>query len=65
MPNEIGGQDTDADHIGLRGNVSVDPQFVSRVAGSRDLRLMESSPVIDAGENSAASSARVYSCLGA
>jgi hypothetical protein len=55
-PGEIGGQKDDADYIGVAGNFSGDPMFVSTLPGSRNLRLQGGSPAIEAGDNTQASS---------
>ena len=57
IPNNIGGAIGDGDVIGLNGNISVDPQFVSRVPGSRNLNILAGSAVIDAGDNTTAMAA--------
>jgi hypothetical protein len=54
-PSEVGGDKTDPDYIGLDGNISVDPMFVSTTPGSQDFRLQTGSPAIDAGDNAYAS----------
>jgi parallel beta-helix repeat protein len=54
-PGEVGGDKTDTDYIGLNGNISVDPLFVSTTPGSEDYRLQSGSPAIDAGNNADAS----------
>ena len=54
QPNDVGGDHFDADYIGIDGNISSDPQYVSRVPGARDLQLTLASPAIDAGNNAAA-----------
>ncbi len=51
LPNNIDGAIDDADVIGIDGNISVDPEFVSRVPGARDLHIMGTSGVVDAGDN--------------
>ena len=50
-PNNIGGAFNSGDFIGIDGNVSVDPQFVSRIPGNRDLRLLSTSAAIDIGDD--------------
>ena len=55
-PENVAGTKTDADYIGIDGNISDDPQFVSRAVGNRDLRLKPVSPVIDIGDNAEAAS---------
>jgi parallel beta-helix repeat protein len=52
-PDNVGGQFDDQDVIGLAGNVSVNPVFVSRQPGARDLRLGAASPLIDTGDDAA------------
>jgi hypothetical protein len=56
IPMDIGGQFSDDDYIGINGNISADPEFVSRVPGNRDLQLLGTSPAIDAGDDTAATS---------
>jgi len=51
VPNNVDGEFDDADVIGFAGNVSVDPGFVSRVPGARDLRLTAASPLVDVGDD--------------
>jgi len=53
QPNNVGGGTVDTDYIGVDGNISSDPQYVSRVPGARDLQLTAASPVIDIGDNAA------------
>lgn len=53
-PTDVGGDRVDGDYIGIAGNLSADPMFVSRIPGNRDLRLLGASPVIDQGDNAAA-----------
>ncbi len=55
IPNEVQGRFDLAEFLLLEGNLSVDPAFLSRVPGSRDLRLIAASPVIDVGFNTATS----------
>jgi hypothetical protein len=55
QPSDIGGARSDSYYIGLYGNLSVDPMFVSRIPGNRDLHLLAGSPVIDQGDNARAS----------
>jgi len=50
-PTQVAGAKTDAQVIGVNGNVNVNPSYVSRQAGNRNLRLQSGSPVIDAGDN--------------
>lgn len=50
-PQQVGGSKTDADYIGVSGNVSLDPAFVSRTVGSRNYHLLASSPVKEIGDN--------------
>ena len=52
-PDNVGGAFDDADVIGLAGNLSLDPAFVSRQPGARDLRLSASSPLVDVGDDAA------------
>jgi len=54
-PQNIGGEKSDAEYIGSEGNLSLDPRFASRIAESRDLRLLPDSPLIDAGHGTIAS----------
>ena len=49
QPNQVGGDYIDSDYIGILGNISEDPSFISRTPGDRNLRLRAGSPVIDAG----------------
>jgi len=49
QPNQIGGNFIDSDYIGILGNISGDPLFISRVPGNRNLRLRAGSAVIDEG----------------
>ena len=51
MPDDLGGTVEEATVIGVAGNISVDPLFVSRNPGARDLHLLPASGVIDAGDN--------------
>ncbi len=53
-PQNVGGEKTDADYIGVSGNLSVDPGFVSRDPATRDLHLQPGSPVTDAGDDAQA-----------
>ncbi|MDH3785712.1 MAG: thrombospondin type 3 repeat-containing protein, partial [Acidobacteriota bacterium] len=55
IPNNIDGDVTDVDHIGLDGNISADPAFLSRIPGNRDLRLDITSGVIDQGDDTGVS----------
>ncbi|HEX4824836.1 MAG TPA: right-handed parallel beta-helix repeat-containing protein [Candidatus Polarisedimenticolaceae bacterium] len=50
-PTDIAGAKTDADYIGVNGNVSVDPLYVNRAATPPDLHLQAASPVLEAGTN--------------
>ena len=52
VPNNVDGDFGDDHLIGVFGNVSVDPMFLSRIPGNRDLHLHPSSPVIDIGDDS-------------
>ncbi len=56
VPDNVGGDKSDGDYVGVDGNVSVDPQFVSRDAATRDLSLQDGSPLIETGDNAFASS---------
>jgi hypothetical protein len=47
-PDDVSGDTTELARLET-GNLSVDPQFVSRSAGARDLRLAPTSPLIDRG----------------
>ena len=51
-PTNVGGAKVDADYIGVNGNVSVDPQYVNRTGTPPDYHLLQTSPVIEAGDNS-------------
>jgi hypothetical protein len=51
VPNNVGGGKEDADYMGVDGNISQDPLFLSRIPGNRDLRLAANSPAIDRGDN--------------
>jgi len=51
LPTNVGGSKTDADYIGLDGNISVDPSFLNRTQGSRDYHLLASSSAIDVGDD--------------
>ena len=53
-PTNVGGSKTDANYIGLLGNVSVDPLYVNRTAVPPDYHLLPASPVIEAGDNTVA-----------
>ena len=55
LPDEVGGGFDINDYVGIDGNISLDPEFVSRVPGARDLHLLETSPAVEAGDNSQAS----------
>src|SRR5262249_49782992 len=50
-PTNVAGSKTDADYIGVNGNVSVDPLYVNRSVDPPDLHLQAASPVIEAGTN--------------
>lgn len=56
QPNDVGGDHIDADYIGVDSNISLDPQYVSRVPGARDLQLTSASPAIEAGDSTATTS---------
>jgi hypothetical protein len=49
-PTNVGGAKNDANYVGVDGTVSIVPSFVSRVAGSRDYRLLGASALIDVGD---------------
>jgi hypothetical protein len=57
VPNNIDGSLTDGDVIGFDGNLTVDPVFISRVPGARDMHVAPGSAIIDAGDNVAAAAA--------
>ena len=50
-PNQVAGAKTDAQVIGVSGNINANPNYVSRQAGSRNLRVQGGSPAIDTGDN--------------
>ncbi len=50
-PNQVAGAKTDAQVIGVNGNVNANPNYVSRQAGNRNLRVQAGSPAIDSGDN--------------
>jgi hypothetical protein len=50
-PTQVGGAKTDAQVIGVNGNTSADPLYVSRQAGNRNLRVLPGSPAVDSGDN--------------
>ena len=52
-PTNVDGSKTDASYIGVNGKVSVDPLYVNRNAVPADYHLLSTSPVIDAGDNTA------------
>ena len=53
-PTNVAGSKTDADYIGVNGNVSIDPGYVNRNGTPPDFHLLSTSPVIEAGDNTAA-----------
>ena len=53
-PENVAGTKTDADYIGLNGNISADPQFSDLASG--DFHVLAGSPVVDAGDNADAPS---------
>jgi hypothetical protein len=55
-PGNIAGAKTDANYIGLNGNVSVNPAYTAPLATPPNYRLLPGSPVIDVGDNSVAQS---------
>jgi len=62
LPDDVGGDFGEEDYIGIDGNVSLDPHFVSRLPPGRNLQLQETSPVIDIGRNDEAAA---FDLLGA
>ncbi|HJQ98860.1 MAG TPA: choice-of-anchor Q domain-containing protein [Candidatus Polarisedimenticolaceae bacterium] len=50
-PGNIAGSKTDANYIGLNGNVSVNPVYTDPLATPPNYRLQLGSPVIEAGDN--------------
>jgi hypothetical protein len=50
-PTQVAGAKTDAQVIGVNGNINANPNYVSRVAGNRNLRLQPGSVAIDNGIN--------------
>ena len=50
-PTNVGGSKVDADYIGVNGNVSNDPLYVNRTGTPPDYHLLQTSPVIEAGDN--------------
>ncbi len=55
QPNDVGGDMWEPDYFGIDGNINVDPAFISRIPGNRDLQLSPASGVIDMGRNDEAS----------
>jgi len=55
QPTNVGGDMWDGDYLGIDGNLSVDPEFISRIPGNRDLQLAGTSGIIDMGRNDEAS----------
>ena len=53
-PGNIAGAKTDANYIGLNGNVSINPAYTAPLATPPNYRLQPGSPVIDAGDNAVA-----------
>jgi hypothetical protein len=51
--NNVGGARTDADYIGINGNISANPQYVNSNAVPPDYNLLQTSPAVDAGDNAA------------
>ena len=49
LPENVAGDKTDADYIGLNGNIEADPLFVSRDVATRNLRLQSTSSAIGVG----------------
>src|SRR6185369_12653960 len=54
IPNNVSGTRTDASYVGVNGNVSVDPRFISRAPVTLNLRLLATSALIDAGDDTEA-----------
>jgi Thrombospondin type 3 repeat len=54
VPDDLGGTVDEATTIGVAGNISADPRFISRSPGTRNLHLLPTSGAIDVGTNSAA-----------
>jgi len=50
-PTHVAGSKIDGQVIGVNGNFSADPLYVSRQAGNRNLRVQPGSPAIDVGDN--------------
>jgi hypothetical protein len=59
-PTNVAGSKTDADYIGVNGGISVDPLYVNRNGVPPNYRLLPNSPVIEAGDNTVATSATDY-----
>ena len=53
-PTNVGGAKADGDYIGPNGGISVDPLYVNRFAVPPNYRLLPGSPVVDVGDNVAA-----------
>ncbi|HEX5041455.1 MAG TPA: right-handed parallel beta-helix repeat-containing protein [Candidatus Polarisedimenticolaceae bacterium] len=50
-PTQVAGAKTDAQVIGVNGNINANPNYVSRQAGNRNLRAQPGSPAVDTGDN--------------
>ena len=50
-PTQVAGAKTDAQVIGVNGNINANPNYVSRQAGNRNLRVQAGSPAVDMGDN--------------
>jgi hypothetical protein len=50
-PTQVAGAKTDAQVIGINGNINANPNYVSRLAGNRNLRLLPGSIALDNGLN--------------
>jgi hypothetical protein len=59
-PTNVGGSKTDANYIGVNGGISVDPLYVNRNGVPPDYRLLTGSPVIEVGDNTAATNPTDY-----
>ncbi len=59
-PANVGGSKNDADYIGVNGGLSLDPSYVDGSGTPPDYRLLQSSLVIEAGDNSVATSTVDY-----
>jgi hypothetical protein len=59
-PTNVEGSKSDADYIGVNGGISVDPLYVDRNGTPPNYRLLTTSPVIEAGDNSVATNPTDY-----